>query len=340
MKLWLEKGGWASSRARSVIGQKRTEEIRSIAVIRHAALGDQVLTRPFLLESRRFFPNASITLSLIDSYRYGAPVDLVDRVHVAAGRGQPQLPLRAQLAKARELGPHDLLFDFAATARSYWLCAITRAWLKIGFPYRHRLGRMLYDVTILRSDFRFEAENMLDALNLFGCKTQYPIRYGLPEPPAQRTRPYVIYFPGASVATKQWPPEQFTQLIARMAQAHPEIEHLVLEGIAPYDSVRSIVGPLQGVANVSSQGARELPETVSLLKGASLVVSNDTGIRNLAIAAETPTVGIFFSTVPFRYWPRSESHDVVFSPAGAVPSVAEVALAVEQAISRLTVPVP
>jgi len=338
MKLWLEKGGWASSRARSAVGQKRPEEIRSIAVIRHAALGDQVLTRPFLLEARRFFPNASITLSLIDSYRYGAPTDLVDRVHVAAGRGQPQLALRAQIAKARELGPHDILFDFAATTRSYWLCALTRAWLKIGFPYRHRLGRMLYDITILRSDFRFEAEILLDALNLLGCKTESPVRYGLPEPPAQRNRPYIVYFPGASTTTKQWPAENFVQLIARIAQAYPGIEHLVLEGIAPLDSVRPIVGPLQGLANVSAQGTRELPEAVSLLKGALLVVSNDTGIRNLAIAAETPTVGIFFSTVPFRYWPRAESHDVVFTPDGTVPGVTEVAAAVERAITRLTVP--
>ena len=338
MRLWLEKGGWASSRARSAIGQKRPEEIRTIAVVRHAALGDQVLTRPFLLEARRFFPNASITLSLIDSYRYGAPVDLVDRVHVAAGRGQPQLSLRAQIAKARELGPHDILFDFAATARSYWLCALTQAWLKIGFPYRHRLGRMLYDITILRSDFRFEAELLLDALNVLGCKTQHPLRYGLAEPPAQRARPYVVYFPGASVATKQWPSGNFVQLIAHMAQAHPAIEHLVLEGIAPLDSVRPVAEALRGLANVSTQGARELPETISLLKGASLVVSNDTGIRNLAIAAETPTVGIFYSTVPFRYWPRAESHDVVFNPAGTVPSVAEVISVVERALARLPMP--
>jgi len=338
MKLWLEKGGWASSRARSAISQKRPEDIRSIAIVRHAALVDQVLTRPFLLEARRFFPNASITLSLIDSYRYGAPVDLVDRVHIAAGRAQPQLPLQAQIAKARELGPHDILFDFAATARSYWLCALTRAWLKIGFPYRHRLGRLLYDITILRSDFRFEAELLLDALNILGCKTHHPMRYGLPEPPAQRSQPYVVYFPGASVATKQWPAENFVQLIARMAQAHPGIEHLILEGITPLDSVRPLAEALEGLANVSIQGASELPETISLLKGASLVVSNDTGIRNLAIAAETPTVGIFYSTVPFRYWPRAESHDVVFTPAGAVPPVADVVLAVERALSRLPVP--
>jgi ADP-heptose:LPS heptosyltransferase len=336
MKIWLEKGGWASERARSTAREKRPEDIRSIAVIRHAALGDQVLTRPFLLEARRFFPNALITLSVIDSYQYGAPLDLVDRVHIGAGRGQPQLPLRTQIAKARTLGRHDLVFDFAATTRSFWLCALTSAWLKIGFPYRHRLGRLLYDITILRSDFRFEGDVLLDALNLLGCKTEYPPRFGFVEPPLRRDRPYVVYFPGASVTSKQWPGEHFAELLSILARSHPDMEHIVLEGVSPLDSISSIVGRLSGCANVTPLKARDLSDTISLLKGASLVVSNDTGIRNLALAAEAPTVGIFFSTVPFRYWLRSDIHDVVFNADGTIPSVADVAAAVERSLTNRT----
>ena len=334
MNLWLEKGGWASPRARSSVREKRPEDILSIAVIRHAALGDQVLTRPFFLEARRFFPNASLTLSLIESYQYGAPVDLVDRVHIAAGRGKPQLPLRIQIAKARELGSHDLLFDFAATTRSFWLCALTKAWLKIGIPYRHRLGRALYDIAILRSDFRFEAEVLLDALNVFGCKTAYPLRYGFSQPPERRHRPYIVYFPGASIPNKQWPRDHVVDLLRLLAGSHPELEHIVLEGITPLSAIGDIVGRLGGHSNVTPLKSRELPETVSLLKGASLVVSNDTGIRNLAIAAEVPTVGIFFSTVPFRYWPRGMDHDVVFNADGSIPSVADVAAAIERTLMR------
>ena len=38
--------------------------------------------RPFLVEARRIFPNAFITLSIIKSFSCGLPEDLVDRVHV------------------------------------------------------------------------------------------------------------------------------------------------------------------------------------------------------------------------------------------------------------------
>ncbi|MCK4830921.1 lipopolysaccharide heptosyltransferase family protein, partial [bacterium] len=60
------------------------------------------------------------------------------------------------------------------------------------------------------------------------------------------------------------------------------------------------------------------------LGNAVLLVSNDTGIRNAAIATETPTVGIFFSAVVFRYWPRGGIHEVVFHHDFSVPSVDEV----------------
>jgi len=88
MHLWFGKGAWASKSARRRIGEINPGQVRSIAIIRHAALGDMVLTRPFINECRRHFPNAKITLSLVSHYTRGAPEDLVDRVHVIAGTDQ------------------------------------------------------------------------------------------------------------------------------------------------------------------------------------------------------------------------------------------------------------
>ena len=46
--LWFEKGAYASKKARHYTNnQFQPSEIKNIAVIRHAALGDQVITRPF-----------------------------------------------------------------------------------------------------------------------------------------------------------------------------------------------------------------------------------------------------------------------------------------------------
>jgi ADP-heptose:LPS heptosyltransferase len=54
-----------------------------------------------------------------------------------------------------------------------------------------------------------------------------------------------------------------------------------------------------------------------------LLISNDTGIRNMAIAVNTPTVGIFLVIQPFKYWPREGGHDCIFN-LESQPSVEDV----------------
>jgi len=324
MNLWFKRGAWASKKARRVAAQISPQEIKSIAVIRHAAVGDMVLTRPFLIELRRFFPNAKITLSLTSNYTRGAPTDLVDRVHEVYGSDHRDVTLKKQIARARELGYHDLVFDLAATSRSFWLCKLTPAKLKLGFPY-HLLQRYFYfDVTVSRSDLRFEAENMLEMLNILGHATQHPPVFDMPVEPAQRSRPYVVYFSSASTKEKCWPDEKFAELVGQMAARYPQHEHIVLEGIADWESIDGIMAAQGDSANVVGLRLDDFDETVSLVKGASLLVGNDTGIRNIAIACETPTVGIFFSTEPFRYWPRYKGHEAAFVADGSVPSTIQV----------------
>ncbi len=54
-----------------------------------------------------------------------------------------------------------------------------------------------------------------------------------------------------------------------------------------------------------------------------LLVANDTGIRHIAIASNTPTVGMFFGD-PYRYWPRYDIHEVALPELEGPPEVAEV----------------
>jgi len=324
MKLWFERGAWASAKGRRKAAALRQDEVKSIAVIRHAALGDMVLVRVFLAELRKHFPNASITLSLVSNYTYGAPEDMVDRVHVVYGSDQRDVQLREQIRRVRELGYHDLLFDLAATSRSFWTCLLNPAGLKIGFPYRPMQRRIYYDLAILRSDFKFEAEVMLDMLNLIGCKTDYPLDFHMPVKAEQKERPYIIYFTSASTQEKCWPEANFAELLKSASERYPDIDHLVLEGKGDWESVDGLMQEISGQNNIQMRKAMPLDKTMEMLKGAKLVVCNDTGIRNLAIALQTPTLGIFFSTVPYRYWPRYGFHDAVFIPDGSVPPVESV----------------
>jgi len=85
--LWFEKGAYAAKSARRYIENEfEPKNIKKIAVIRHAALGDQVIVRPFLVEARKFFPNAEITLVTVSNYLYGTPSELADNTVVMKSR--------------------------------------------------------------------------------------------------------------------------------------------------------------------------------------------------------------------------------------------------------------
>ncbi len=323
MKFWYERGAWVSKKTRLKLASIQPEQIKSIAIIRHAALGDMILTRAFIHEARQFFPNAKITLSVVSNYTYGAPEDMVDRLHIAYGNDRRDIPKLEQIRRARSLGEHDIIFDLAVSTRSVWLCLLNKASLKIGYPYRYA-QRWLYDAAIFRSDFEFEAQIMLDMLRLLGAKPATPPDFQIHVAAAKQEQSSIIYFTSASALSKCWPKPHFIDLIRQAAGDFPDHQHMILNGQAEWEDAADIKSALQDLENVSLQQSLPLEQTLALIKAADLVVCNDTGIRNLAICCETPTLGIFFSTVPYRYWPRYGKHRAAFNANGSIPSVADV----------------
>ena len=329
MKIWYLRGPWATRKAKDKLKKLSFEDIKSILIIRHGALGDMVLTRSFIIEARKLFPNAKITLSAISNYTRGIPEDLVDRVHIIHGTDQRGTSFIKRIKKIRELGYHDLIFDLAGGSRSFLTCMFTPALLKFGYPYRKIRAWMFYDVTTPRSDLNFEVNDMLSMLHVLGSKTAYPHVYNMPGEPLKRSKPYIVYFMGASELNRCWPKKNFHQLIRNISKEYPGHEHLILEGLNEWESADEILKADAGETSIQAITADTIEETISLLKGADLVVSNDTGIRHVAITCNTPTIGIFMCG-PYRYWPRYDIHDAVF------PSVENTVVPVEEATASCT----
>ncbi len=334
MKFWFTRGAWVSKKTQEKFKTIVPEDIKSIAIIRHAALGDMILTRAFIAEARKFFPNASITLSVVSNYRYGVPEDMVDRVHVAIGSDQRHVPKREQIRVAKELGYHDILFDMTVSSRSILLGLLNKSMLKVSYPYRN-WQRILYDVCVFRSDMQFEAETLLDMLRVFGANVTTPPDSHINTPALKKDKPYFVYFTTASIANKCWPVEHFASLLQKLSTQYPNHQHIILQGLAKWESVAKLMELTDAetkIKNIEVQKALPLKETFGFLKGAAVVIGNDTGIRNLAICCDTPTVGIFSSAVLYRYWPRYGKHDAVFHADGSIPSVEDVQKSVNKII--------
>lgn len=325
MKLWLEKGAWASKKGHAIAQLMNPESVHSIAIIRHAAIGDMMVLRPFLIQARDFFPNASITLSIVNNYAYGIPKDLVDRIHIVEKKkdGKKTSYLH-RLKQIRELGEHDILFDMADTSLAGFITWMSKAQLKIGFPYRQIKNYLLFDIGLVRSDLIPEVETLLHFLYILGAQKQKKLEYGYPVSATKEKR--IIYFMGASTPEKQWPKMRFAELIRIMAERYQDYQHILLEGIRSDESAEDVFEANKHLSNISKIAAMPLDQTMSYLADSALIVCNDTGVRNMAIAVQTATVGIFFATVPYRYWPDATLHSAVYSSDGSIPEVHEVAV--------------
>ena len=318
IKLNFRRGSaFASKKAKKYLETINPEDVKTITIIRHAAIGDFMNIRPFLINAREYFPNANITLSVLRTAMYGIPHDLIDDLHIM-DKDDPKdktkkTSILTRIKQARELSPQDIIFDLTDSSLTILLIIFSKAKLKIGYPYRW-IRRIPYDITTLRSDFVVEAESTQHMLNILGSQNLTPLKYGFENIYSKKNiQNRIIYFPGASINIKCWEENKFITLIDKLSNEYPSYEHIILQGIREDEKFINIYESLQNRRNVKLQTTMNLDDTMNFLSNSILLVSNDTGIRNMAIATETSTVGIFFATIPFRYWPRDGKHECVFT---------------------------
>ena len=337
--LWFERGAYASKQAKKYLTHEFSpEKVKKIAIFRHAALGDQVIVRPFLIEARKFFPNAKITLVGVSNYQYGTPSDLADETIFMIGRHRKhELNWKQKIQQFTQLEEQDIIFDVAGTSRSYWMTLLSKAKLKFGFPYKPYLCGSLYNIAVFRSDFQPELECMLDMLKMLGHNPQRPLDFGYPSHlelyDKEQTKPNILYFNGASTRSKILTQEQMKNFIELAIQTFPNQQHVYLEGKNDFEK-GDFLRHLEANRNFTIQPCLPLDELVEYIAKARLVVAPDTGVRNIAVSTHTPTVGIFYSTVPFRYTPLEGDHRIVMNANGETPSneqiIAEMATALTQ----------
>lgn len=339
MKLNFRRGSaFASSKARKYLSVISPSDIKTITVIRHAAIGDFMNIRPFLIELREFFPSAKITLSIVRHYMYGIPNDLIDDVHIMSRYKSHDLSEKAglftRIKEAQQLPPQDIIFDLTDSTITLLLVVLAKAKLKIGYPYRS-IRRIFFDIATFRSDFVVEAQSVLHMLNILGAKTRTPLYYGNDKKYPKTDEKRIVYFAGASVEEKRWEKERFKSLIEKMSDKYKEYHHIILQGIGMDEDFLEIYEHLKDKENVLLQEVMPIEDVMQFLANSRCLVSNDTGIRNMGVALEIPTIGIFFMIPPFRYWPREEKHDCVFNLEYKSPEVQDVYIATKNMIDKL-----
>lgn len=136
------------------------------------------------------------------------------------------------------------------------------------------------------------------------------------------SRPFVVVHPGARLASRRWPVEHFAQVadaLARqgyriVATGAPDEAHLVAS------LVEAMTQPVRNVAAQTTLGG-----LAALVRRASLLVCNDTGVSHVAAAVQTPSVVICCGADPVRWAPLdAHRHTVLHHPIACRPCMHDV----------------
>jgi len=298
-------------------------------IVRLGALGDVVHAIPVAAALRRAFPAARIDWLVGAKHREILDlVPVIDRRLVIkdrgdAGGGTPMLEAMGELRRNH----YDAALDLQGLLKSAVLARASGAPRVIGFSSRYlreRLARPfytevhdpggagIYDPQETTHVVRVNL-GLLETLGVVVAAPEFPI-----EPIESATARhisdrtagrYALLNPGAAWPNKRWPPSRLAAVAAALRSQHG-LTSVVLWGPGERPLAGEVVAGAAGAAILSPQTS--IADLVALARGASLMVSGDTGPTHIAAAVGTPVVGLYGPTRPSRNGPWSKS-DVTVS---------------------------
>ena len=291
-----------------------------ILIVRLGALGDIVHALPVAAALRRAFPSARI--DWLVSAKHRELLDLVpiidrrlvinDRADASGGSSVMQAigDLRRQ--------HYDVAIDLQGLIKSAMLARLSGASRVIGFSssyVRERLARLFYtDVhdpgttgvrTSAGSGRHIVHINLglLEAVGISNASVEFAIE-DVDSSAARAVQDatggrYVLLNPGAAWPNKRWPPDRFGAIARRLRDKG--LPSAVLWGPQEEPLAREVVAHSEGSAMLAPRTT--IADLVALSRGASLMVSGDTGPTHIAAAVGTPLVALFGPTRPQRNGP-------------------------------------
>lgn len=123
--------------------------------------------------------------------------------------------------------------------------------------------------------------------------------------------PIVLIHPGASGVFRVWPPEYFAQLIRSITAHYP---HRVVICTSPYDeAVVAAIGQSLDQPVITIDNGKPLSHLAALIEASAVCISNDSGPRHLAIALGVASLSFMTlsSKAAWEIYPQNPSIKVL-----------------------------
>jgi lipopolysaccharide heptosyltransferase II len=311
---------------------------RQVLAVRLDNLGDLLMSTPALAALRQALPQARITLLGSPASTALAPhLADVDEVLPYAAPWAPGPPSAAGADRRFIDRLAACGFDAAVVFTVCTQSALPAALLCLlaGIPLRlaharenpyQLLTHWVRDEDRVGDGMRHEVQRQLDLLRAIGVpapasarlrfrqrpQDEHAMREHLAAAGGDPQRPWLLLHPGATAASRRWPPERFAAAADRIAEASGC--QVVFAGgeaeRAAVDAARSAMRR----PSVSLCGVLNVGELAAAIAGAELLVCNNSGPAHIAAAVGTPVVVLYALTnpqhTPWQVPSAVLSHDV------------------------------
>lgn len=303
---------------------------KNILIMKPSSLGDIVLALPALTALRRNYPQAKISwlvrpefAALLENHPHLDEIIAFDRNSLGKAWFHPRaFGALVSLIRRLRASRLDVVFDFQGLFRTASLAWLSGCRRRFGRAGAREFAHIFYTDKV-RQDM--ECAHLVDYyLKIIREAGTQDVRveFVLPKNPEAdesvgrllarhnvSADNYAVFVPGSAHADKCWPTERFAELADKIA-----VEFgfsIVATGIEPEAGVIEKLKSLATVPVRSLAGQTSLSELMALLRGARLVVSNDTGPGHIAAASGVPVVLIFGRSNPVRVAPYRRRQCVV-----------------------------
>ena len=269
--------------------------VKRVLVIKHSALGDMALAIGPMQAIRRFHPQAHITLLTIKAYEglaraSGIFDDILPDPRAKLWRIGTVLALRRRLLN----GNFERVYDLQTSNRTAWYFRLLGPgprpeWSGTvpGCSHPH-LDQNRDRMHLVEAQAGQLADAGIGDTRLSDLSWWQSDVSGLQLPSR-----YAVLLPGGAAhrPEKRWPARAFAEIASRMEAAG--FTPVIVGGQPEASEAALIEGACS--AAVSLIGKTSLLDLAPIMRGASLVVGNDTGPMHVAALVGTPTVVMFGS---------------------------------------------
>ncbi|MCE1227460.1 MAG: glycosyltransferase family 9 protein [Geobacteraceae bacterium] len=280
-------------------------------IIRPGGIGDAVLLLPMLKQLADLYPNAVIEV-------------LAEKRNAEVFRWSPVVTAVWCYDKPAEFlklftRKFDLIID---TEQWYRLSAVVARLLApsrlIGFGANER-SRLLTDPCPYTFN-EYEAIVFGELLapiagSGFSVLVEASRFMNLPIPDSGISQPYVVISPGTSIAAKQWSVERFSEVASYCERCGFDV--VVLGGKGDEGVGQSVSCALSRCHNLV--GRTSLTESASIVSGARLMISGDSGLLHVAQLQGVPTVALFGPSDPEKWSRKGDRHSIVSAGIDCAP---------------------